>query len=70
MRIGVANPTEYYIELYNEKAKNETELDEFIKNSKIHQWQRFSNSTSPCAGILVDGNYCCFWRLLRLKTLF
>ena len=35
MRIGVANPTEYYIELYNEKAKKETELDEFIKNSKM-----------------------------------
>lgn len=35
MRIGVANPTEYYIELYNDKATRETELDEFIENSKM-----------------------------------
>ena len=35
MRIGVANPTEYYIELFNDKATKETELDEFIENSKM-----------------------------------
>jgi hypothetical protein len=35
MKIGVANPTEYYIELYNDKATKETELDEFIENSKM-----------------------------------
>ncbi|MFI1770217.1 hypothetical protein [Thalassobellus citreus] len=34
-RIGVSNPTEYYIELYNDKATKETELDEFIENSKM-----------------------------------
>jgi hypothetical protein len=35
MRIGVANPTEYYIELYNDKATKETELGKFIENSKM-----------------------------------
>ena len=35
MKIGVANPTEYYIELFNDKATKETELDEFIENSKM-----------------------------------
>ena len=35
MRIGVVNPTEYYIELYNDKATKETELYEFIENSKM-----------------------------------
>jgi len=35
MRIGIANPTEYYIELYNDEATKETELDEFIENSKM-----------------------------------
>ncbi len=32
-RVGVANPTEYYIELYNDKATKETEWNEFIENS-------------------------------------
>ena len=32
-RIGIANPTEYYIEIYNNKATKETEWNDFIKNS-------------------------------------
>lgn len=35
MSSGASNLTEYYIELYNEKAIKETEMDEFIKNSKM-----------------------------------
>lgn len=35
MRAGATNPTEYYIELYNEKATKETKLSEFIENSKM-----------------------------------
>ena len=34
-RIGFANPTEYYIEFYNEKATKETEWNEFVENSKM-----------------------------------
>ncbi len=35
MRIGIAHPTEYYIELYNNNATKETKLDEFIENSEM-----------------------------------
>lgn len=34
-RIGVANPTEYYIEFHNEKAVKETAIEEFIENAKM-----------------------------------
>ncbi|RZK56468.1 MAG: hypothetical protein EOO87_05345 [Pedobacter sp.] len=34
-RIGIANPTEYYIEFYNEKAIKETTITEFIENAKM-----------------------------------
>jgi hypothetical protein len=34
-RIGSANPTEYYIEFYNDKATKETNFIEFIENSKM-----------------------------------
>ncbi len=34
-RIGIANPTKYYIELYNDKATNKTKPDDFIENSKL-----------------------------------
>lgn len=33
IRIGIANPTEYYLELYNDKATVETTLRDFIDNS-------------------------------------
>lgn len=32
-RSGFTNPTEYYIEFYNEKANNKTDLKEFLENS-------------------------------------
>ena len=34
-RIGSANPTEYYIEFYYDKATKKTNLIEFIENSKM-----------------------------------
>jgi hypothetical protein len=34
-KIGFANPTEYYIEFYNDKATKETEWYEFIEYSKM-----------------------------------
>lgn len=33
IRIGIANPTEYYIELYNDKAIQSTTLRDFLANS-------------------------------------
>ncbi len=33
--IGVANPTEYYIEFYNENATEEMPIEKFIENSKM-----------------------------------
>ncbi|WDO12842.1 hypothetical protein MH928_16145 [Flavobacterium sp. WW92] len=35
LRIGVANPTEYYLEFYNKKATKETSIEEFIENAKM-----------------------------------
>jgi hypothetical protein len=34
-RIGVHNPTEYYLELQNDKAKSATPLKEFLENSTM-----------------------------------
>jgi hypothetical protein len=34
-RIGAANPTEYYFELYNKNATKETSIEEFIENSRM-----------------------------------
>ncbi|MDR0229918.1 MAG: hypothetical protein LBI72_12775 [Flavobacteriaceae bacterium] len=34
-RIGMANPTEYYFELYNKNATKETTIEEFIENAKM-----------------------------------
>lgn len=34
-RIGVANPTEYYLEFYNKKATKKTSIEEFIENAKM-----------------------------------
>ncbi len=34
-RTNVANPTEYYIEFYNEKANRFTSIEQFIENSKM-----------------------------------
>ncbi|WP_430613192.1 hypothetical protein [Flavobacterium sp. JP2137] len=34
-RIGVANPTEYYFELYNQNATKKTSIEEFIENARM-----------------------------------
>ncbi len=34
-RIGAANPTEYYFELYNKNATKETSIEEFIENARM-----------------------------------
>jgi hypothetical protein len=34
-RIGIANPTEYYFELYNENATKRTSFEEFIENARM-----------------------------------
>jgi hypothetical protein len=33
--LGLINPTEYYFELYNEHANQDTPLDEFLKNARM-----------------------------------
>ena len=33
--VGLLNPTEYYIELFNKNATKETSIDEFIENSRM-----------------------------------
>jgi hypothetical protein len=35
LRIGIANPTEYYLELYNNKATKETSFEDFIEDSEM-----------------------------------
>lgn len=35
IRIGVMNPTEYYIEFHNKKATQKTSIEEFIENAKM-----------------------------------
>jgi hypothetical protein len=35
LRNEISNPTEYYIELYNGKARKETSLEDFIENSRM-----------------------------------
>ena len=39
-RKGVANPTEYYIELFYDKATKETEWDKFFENSKMSYYYK------------------------------
>jgi len=34
-RLGIFNPTKYYIEFYNKKATKETSIEEFIENAKM-----------------------------------
>lgn len=34
-RIGLANPTEYYIEFYNKKATRATSMKDFVENANI-----------------------------------
>jgi hypothetical protein len=34
-RIGIINPTEYYIEFYNEKATKDSSIEEFIENAEM-----------------------------------
>ena len=39
-RIGITNPTEYYLELQNDKATNETTMKEFLESSIITFYYR------------------------------